>query len=94
MRRRDFLAGLFATAAGAARAAEPDKVYRIALISPSRPVSEMIETDPFYATFFKELHRLGYVEGKNLVVLRFSAENDAARYDPTVRAVVRVPPLT
>jgi putative ABC transport system substrate-binding protein len=92
MRRRDLLAGLLATAASAVRAAEPDKVYRIAFVSPSRPVSDMTETQPLFGAFFKELRRLGYVEGKNLVLLRFSAEGDTARYDPMIHDVMSASP--
>jgi putative ABC transport system substrate-binding protein len=50
------------------------------------------ETSSFYGPFFKELRRLGYVEGKNLAVLRFSAEGDTALYDPMVRDVVSASP--
>jgi uncharacterized membrane protein YgcG len=94
MRRRDFITLFDGTAAAwplVVRAQQPDKFYRIAFVSPSRPVSEISETG-FYATFFKELRRLGYVDGKNLVVLRFSAEGDTSRYDPIVRDVVSASP--
>ena len=93
MRRRDLLAGLLATiAASAGRAAEPGRIYRIALVSPSRPISEMSETSHDYGALFKEFRRLGYVEGKNLVVLRFSAGGNAAHYDPVIREVVSASP--
>jgi putative tryptophan/tyrosine transport system substrate-binding protein len=93
MRRRDFFGGLLATiAASAARAAENGKVYRIALVSPSRPISDMSETSQDYGALFKEFRRLGYVEGKNLVVLRFSAGGNPARYDPIIREVVSASP--
>jgi putative tryptophan/tyrosine transport system substrate-binding protein len=91
MQRREFITLVGGAAAAwptVVRAQQPDKVYRIALASPSRPVSDLNETQPLYGTFLKELRRLGYVEGKNLVVLRFSAEGDTARYDPMVRDVV------
>ncbi len=52
----------------------------------------MIETNPDYGIFFKELRRLGYVEGRNLVALRFSAEGDTARYDPIISDVVSASP--
>jgi putative ABC transport system substrate-binding protein len=96
MQRREFMT-LVGGAAAAwpidARAQQPDRVYRIALASPSRPVSDLNETQPlYYGAFLKELSRLGYVEGKNLVVLRFSAEGDTARYDAMVRDVVRASP--
>jgi putative ABC transport system substrate-binding protein len=95
MRRREFIAllgGAAATSSRAARGQKPEKVYRIAFVSPTRPVSEMIETNLDYGIFFKELHRLGYIEGKNLVALRFSAEGDSARYDPIISNVVRASP--
>ncbi|MGE5214387.1 MAG: ABC transporter substrate-binding protein [Nitrospirota bacterium] len=75
-----------------ARAQQPAKIYRIAVTSPSAPVSVMSETGSVYGPFFKELRRLGYIEGKNTVVLRFSAEQDTARYDPMVRDVVGASP--
>ena len=95
MRRREFIALLGGAAAAsslAARAQEPDKVYRIAFVSPARPISQMVETNPEYGIFFKELRRLGYIEGKNLVALRFSAEGDTARYDPIISDVVSASP--
>jgi putative ABC transport system substrate-binding protein len=96
MQRREFMT-LVGGAAAAwpidSRAQQPDRVYRIALASPSRPVSDLNETQPlYYGAFLKELRRLGYVEGKNLVVLRFSAEGDTARYDAMVRDVVSASP--
>jgi putative tryptophan/tyrosine transport system substrate-binding protein len=95
MRRRDFIILFGGTATAwplVVRAQQPDRVYRIAVVSPSNSVSDMSETAPVFGAFFKELRGLGYVEGKNLVVLRFSAEGDAARYDPMVRDVVSASP--
>jgi putative ABC transport system substrate-binding protein len=97
MRRREFIALLGGAAASrAARAQKPDKVYRIAFVSPTRPVSQMVETNLDYGIFFKELRRLGYIEGKiegkNLVALRFSAEGDTARYDPIISDVMSAAP--
>ena len=95
MKRREFITLVGGAAAAwpiAVCAQQPDKVYRIALASPSRPVSDLNETHPLYGTLLKELRRLGYAEGKNLVVLRFSAEGDTARYDPMVRDVVSASP--
>jgi putative ABC transport system substrate-binding protein len=57
----------------------------------SQPTSEMSETG-FYGTLFKELKRLGYIEGENLVVLRFSAEGDPARYDSIIGEVISAAP--
>ncbi|MCP3459617.1 ABC transporter substrate-binding protein [Bradyrhizobium sp. CCGUVB23] len=89
MRRRDLLAGLLATTtASALRAAEPNKVYRLAIVSTVADLSE----SGLYKPLFVELRRLGYVEGENLVVLRFSAEGDTSRYDTTVRDAVSSSP--
>jgi len=72
MKRRDFLAGLGAATIWhlSAMAAERHK-YRIALVSPATPVSEMSENGNhvYYVPLLKELERLGYVEGKNLELL-------------------------
>jgi putative tryptophan/tyrosine transport system substrate-binding protein len=89
MRRRDLLVGLLAiTTASALRAAEPHKVYRLAIVS---SVADLSESGPLKLLFI-ELRRLGYVEGENLVVLRFSAKGDPTRYDTAVREAVRSSP--
>lgn len=95
LKRRQFITLLGGTAVAwplMVRAQQTDKVYRIAYASPSRPVSQLVETNPVFGGFLKELRRLGYVEGKNLVFLRFSAEGDTARYDPMVKDVVSASP--
>jgi putative ABC transport system substrate-binding protein len=92
MRRRELLTGLVgAIATSAVRAKAAGKTYRLAVVGGSQPTSEMSETG-FYGTLFKELKRLGYVEGKNLVVLRFSAEGDSARYDSIIGEVISAAP--
>jgi len=91
MKRRELLAGLLAAAAsGAVQAAEPEKVYRIALVTASASVEEMTETgaNPAYAALFRELRRLGYLEGQNLFVQRFSGGGDTARYDSIVKDAI------
>jgi putative ABC transport system substrate-binding protein len=96
MKRREFitLVGGAAVWPLTAQAAEQDKVFRLALVATSTSVEEMTETgnNPNYVPLLRELRRLGYVEGKNLAVLRFSAEGDTARYDSTVRDVAAVTP--
>ena len=72
MRRREFI-GIVGGAAAwplAASAQQPTRIYRIAFVHPSNPVSVLTETGgiPFYKAFFEELRRLGYVEGRNLAV--------------------------
>jgi putative ABC transport system substrate-binding protein len=96
MRRRDFLSGLFlATAMRDAASAQPSgKVYRIAIVHPSSSIVDMTEagSSPYFPPFFKELRRLGYVEGQNLVVERFSGGGQPERYAGLVRDVVASKP--
>jgi len=92
MKRREFIAGLLVAAnLRQARAQQPAKVYRIAIVVVALPIAELTETStrPFYRAFFNELRRLGYSEGRNLIVERYSPEQ------PTVdlaRDVVRSKP--
>jgi putative ABC transport system substrate-binding protein len=104
MDRRTFLAGTGAVllaAPLAARAQQPAygvgqrrKTYRIAVISPAAPIALMTETSPnlFFREFFVELRRLGYVEGENLVVHRFSSEGHERRNPEVATAAIRSAP--
>src|SRR5262249_50586871 len=60
----------------------PGKTYRIAIVFPTIPIVEIAESssNPFIRPFFKELRRLGYIEGQNLVVSRYTAEGDEDRF--------------
>src|SRR5262245_24985744 len=92
MERREFIAGLlFAASLRQARAQQPAKVHRIAIVTFGVPIAETTETSSFpgYRAFFHELRRFGYIEGRNLIVERYSVER------PTVelaRDVVRSKP--
>jgi putative ABC transport system substrate-binding protein len=58
-------------------------MYRLAILNPtSRPVSEQTENSriKYYREFFHELRQLGYIEGNNLVVDRFSGEGRSDHY--------------
>jgi putative tryptophan/tyrosine transport system substrate-binding protein len=97
MRRREFTAGLLAAATmRRAQAQQREKVYRIAYVSPSTPVAEMSTgknaKSPFGRAFYDELRRLGYVEGENLVVERYSAEGRTENFAELARDVVRSNP--
>jgi putative ABC transport system substrate-binding protein len=65
------------------------KVYCIAFVDPQTAVAEQRE-NPYSAGsgFFEELRRLGYVEGRNLVVEQYSSEKRAFRNPELARAVV------
>jgi len=95
MRRRDFITalGTAATWPLAARAQQPAKMKRIAFVHPSNKVSEIsVSGEPGYRAFFEELSRLGYVEGQNLGVERYSGEGRPERYAELARDVVNTHP--
>jgi len=93
MRRRDFMTVLLLVATmGRAEAQQTAKVYRMAVVVPAMPVAELSEKTasyPAYRAFFEELPRLGYVEGRNLIIERFSGEGRAEYYPELARDVVR-----
>ena len=92
MRRRDFIAGLmFAAAMGRAQAQSTGKVYRIAFAHSSVPVADQNQASRgslVIPAIFEELLRLGYVEGRNLLIERYSGEGRAAHYPDLVRQIV------
>ena len=91
MKRRTFLSSLLlASAARFARAQQRAKIYRIAIVHPARPTALLTEDGglPAFAAFFKELRRLGYIEGDNLLVERYSGEGRTEHYADLARDVV------
>jgi len=72
-----------------ARAQQSMKVYRIAILHPSHPVSELTEAShfPYWREFFKKLRRLGYVEVQNLAIERYSGEGLVEIYPKLARYV-------
>jgi putative tryptophan/tyrosine transport system substrate-binding protein len=92
MRRRDFIAGLMiAAATGRAQAQQTGKVYRIALAHPTVPVADMNQASKGslgIPAILEELTRLGYVEGRNLLIERYSGEGRAAHYPDLARQIV------
>jgi putative ABC transport system substrate-binding protein len=92
MRRRDFIAGLMiAAVTGRTQAQQTGKVYRIAFAHPVFPVAEMNPASKeswVFPAIFEELTRLGYVEGRNLLIERYSGEGRAAHYPDLARQIV------
>jgi putative ABC transport system substrate-binding protein len=91
IKRRAFIAGLGGAAAWpmVARGQQAGKVYRVAVISPATPVSELTESGfRAFRAFLIELRRLSYVEGQNLIVDRYSGEGRPERYADLARDVV------
>jgi putative ABC transport system substrate-binding protein len=95
LKRREFISLLGGTAAWplAARAQQPTKTYRIAVVG-TAPIAEMSETgnNAGWAALFNELRRLGYVEGRNLIVDRYSGGGREERYADLCREIVRTNP--
>ena len=95
MRRRNLLFGLLAFATlRSARAQQNGKVHRIAYVRPAGAATGFTETagTPSNRAMLKELRRLGYIEGQNLLIERFSGEGHAAHYPDLAQDVVRRKP--
>jgi putative ABC transport system substrate-binding protein len=93
MQRREFIALLGGAAAAwplAARAQRSATQNRIAIFHPAIPTTHITETGggSAWRAFFAELRRLGYVEGENLIIERYSAEGHHERYADLAREIV------
>jgi putative ABC transport system substrate-binding protein len=96
MRRREFIAGTAATAAisfaqpiCAETNARSTGAKRLAILHSVRPPEQMtLGGFRPYEVFFEELNRLGYVEGQNLVVERYSAFGQLDRIGGLAREIV------
>jgi putative ABC transport system substrate-binding protein len=91
--RRTFLLAIGGTVLMplAAEAQPAAKVYRVGLVFPSPPVSEMAGPEPVNLAaraFVQGLRALGYVEGRNLILERRSAEGRFERFAPIVADLV------
>src|SRR6516162_2152466 len=97
MRRREFIT-LIAGAViegrpFAARAQQPSKMKRVAMVHPAtKPADMRVGGDPNYTIIFEEMKRLGYVEGTNLIVDRYSTEGRYDRFPQIARDVVATRP--
>jgi putative ABC transport system substrate-binding protein len=96
MKRREFIGKLIGAVAWplAASAQQAANVYRLAIVHPSFSVKEMSETSSLstYKALFGELRRLGYIEGQNLIVERYSGEGQTADFAELANEVVRQSP--
>src|SRR3954453_4482226 len=94
MKRRDFitlLGSAVTTWPLAARAQPPAKMKRIAFVNSAGEVSRISVSgldDRNYRAFFEELSHLGYIEGQNLGVERYSGEGRTEHYPALARDVV------
>jgi putative ABC transport system substrate-binding protein len=63
------------------------------MVNPAlKPEDMRIGGDPNYAIIFEEMKRLGYVEGRNLIVDRYSAEGQFDRFPEIARDAVATQP--
>ncbi len=77
--RRTFIAAAVASLA-ARRIAWAQEMRRIAIADVNVPVTDMKKgIGERYGPFLEELERLGWVEGQNINIARFSADGDVSR---------------
>lgn len=96
MRRREFIVGTAATAAvgfaqptWAETNARSSGAKRLAIFHPTRPPEDMTPNGVlYYRAYFEELNKLGYVEGQNLIVERYSALGQPERIGQLARQIV------
>src|SRR4030088_1467343 len=93
LKRREFItlvAGAVAAWPLPARAQQPATQHRIAIFHPAIPTTLITETGggSAWRAFFAELRRLGYIEGENLIIERYSAEGHHERYADLAREIV------
>ena len=96
MNRRDVLCGLVALLIPSARA-QHSALLRVAVVHPSLHITAMSasgshEASQYWRAFFVELERLGFSEGTNLVVERYSGEGRTDHYGELAKLVVRSRP--
>src|SRR5262245_34143699 len=96
MGRREFISLLGAATAWplAAWGQHSANMYRIAIVRTSGSIGDFSEAgdSPNFRALFQERRRLGYVEGQNLIVERYSGEGRQERYAELARQVVRAEP--
>src|SRR4051794_9821722 len=90
MRRRDFLVIAGAMASAPALAQMPTAEHRIAFVHSGIPAGQLTEaSETFWVRrFFAELSALGYTQGGNLAVERYSAEGRPERFAGLASEVV------
>jgi putative ABC transport system substrate-binding protein len=95
MRRRAFIGGVLTGGLGlwsnAVSAQQSANEKRIAIISPARPVEEL-KSHPYFRSLLDEMSRRGFIEGKNLIVDRYSGRGQMGAYADLTRAVVATKP--
>ena len=95
MKRRDLIIGsLVSLVSTASFAQKVGKIRRIAIAHASSPIADIrIDGDnPLVNVFFDELLKLGYVEGRNLEIVRFSANGRTDHFREIADEIVQSRP--
>jgi putative ABC transport system substrate-binding protein len=96
MNRRDFVLALPAAVLAPRAGAQPaGKVYRVGFILTTSTLAEMQGPKPSHPAvrgFLEAMRKLGYVEGKNFILERRSAEGKFERFDAIVAELLRLKP--
>ena len=89
MTRREFITALGCAAAAwpfAARAQQPEKIYRLGILEPIPAAQNAANLDALR----KGLRDLGYVEGRNLIIEYRSADGRAERFSELASELIRL----
>jgi putative ABC transport system substrate-binding protein len=97
MKRREFIFGsmtLWMSTPSFAQDKSTARSRRIVIAHSSSPVSEIrIDGDnPLVNALFDELVKLGWVEGKNMEIVRFSANGRTEHFAPVSEEIVKIGP--
>jgi putative ABC transport system substrate-binding protein len=95
VKRRDLITGsLVSLVSTASFAQKIGKIRRIAIAHASSPIADIrIDGDnPLVNVFFEELLKLGYVEGRNLEIVRFSANGRTDHFREIADEIVQSRP--
>jgi putative tryptophan/tyrosine transport system substrate-binding protein len=94
MRRREFITLVSGTVAlpFTARAQQTIKMKRVAVVNPSIKNGDWVASNNRNRFWFEELNHLGYVEGQNLIVERYSAEGRTGQFVQLAQDVVNSHP--
>lgn len=89
MHRRTFLSFAAATLVAAPRISFGQEMRRIAIAAVNIPVTDMkTGIGESYGLLLEELEGLGWVEGQNIIIARFSAEGDVSRYPGLAESII------
>jgi putative ABC transport system substrate-binding protein len=71
---------------------QPTKVWRVGYLSPGLPPDKNLVDAAFFEAFRQQMHELGYVEGKNLVIEARYAEGNLTRLPALAAELVSLAP--